>query len=189
MSDPSARNAADRLLHREGPAEYLDAWRRSLRRAVYDPDAGARRAFGFFRLGEERFALETGAVREVHLPRPVRPLPGRTNEIFRGLVSLRGQIHLAADLRALLGVASGPDAAAERTRRMLVIRRGDATWAFAADEVLDFRRIDVKEVKAAQVTVSKSAVHFTEGMLDVDEGSVALLDTARLFDGLARSLA
>ncbi|MDJ0975217.1 MAG: chemotaxis protein CheW [Planctomycetota bacterium] len=189
MSAPSSRDAADRLLDREGPAHYLDAWRRSLRRPVYDADAGQWRAFGLFRIGEERFALETGIVREVHLPRAVRALPGRTNEVFRGLVSLRGQIHLAADLRALLGVSATEEAEDAKRTRMLVIRRGDATWAFAVDEVLDFRRVEVREVKPAQVTVSKSAVHFSHGMLDLEEGSTALLDAERVFDGLARSLA
>lgn len=185
--EPEAESAAKRLLEREAPAEYLAAWARSLA----DAPAAARTAdvaAAVFRLGEERFALDAAVVREVHVPRAVHRVPGRTNEVFRGLVALRGELHLCADLHALLGcarVASGPTRVAAR---MVVIARAGEAWAFLADEVREVLRYDPAAVAPAQVTVAKAAVRFTDGVLTLGDGPVAVLDATRLFAGLARSL-
>ena len=72
---------------------------------------------------------------------------------------------------------------------MVVIGRPGEDWAFEADEVKEVRRYDPSRVSPAQVTVAKAAVRFTDGVLDFGEGPVAVLDPARLFAGLSRSLA
>ncbi len=184
---PEHRSAAERLLERAAPDGYLAAWAR----ALADPPAAARTAdvsAAVFRLGDERFALDAAFVREVHVPRAVHRLPGRTNEIFRGIVALRGELHLCADLHALLGCARAPDASSRTPPRMVVVGRGGEVWAFQADEVADVRRYDPAGVAPAQVTVAKAAVRFTVGVVDLGDGPVAVLDPERLFAGLARSL-
>ncbi len=185
--EPQAQSAAERLLEREAPSGYLAAWARSL---VDAPDAArtADVSAAVFRLGEERFALDASVVREVHVPRSVHRVPGRTNEIFRGLVALRGELHLCADLHALLGCARPPADSTRIPARMMVIGRTGEAWAFEADEVKDVRRYDPARVAPAQVTVAKAAVRFTDGVVDLGDGPIAILDAARLFAGLARSL-
>lgn len=186
--EPASESAAERLLEREAPAGYLAAWARSLARAP----AAARQddaAAAIFRLGEERFALDAAVVREVHVPRAVHRIPGRTNEIVRGIVALRGEIHLCADLYALLGCARAPAGSSRAPTRMMVIGRPGEAWAFETDEVADVRHFDPALVAPAQVTVAKAAVRFTIGLVTLDGVSAALLDPERLFAGLARSLA
>ena len=185
--EPEAQSAAERLLEREAPSGYLAAWARSLAKAP----AAARTAdvpAAVFRLGDERFALNAAVVREVHVPRAIHRMPGRTNEIFRGIVALRGEIHLCADLHVLLGCARAQAGSSRAPARMVVIGRANEIWAFEADEVSDIRRYDPACVAPAQVTVAKAAVRFTDGLVDFGEGPVALLDPERLFAGLARSL-
>lgn len=184
---PEAASAAERLLEREAPPGYLAAWARAL---ANPPDAArtADVAAAVFRLGEERFALDASFVREAHAPRAVHRVPGRTNEIFRGLVALRGEIHLCADLHGLLGCTRTPEGSTRVPPRMVVVARGGETWAFEADEVSDVRRYDPARVAPAQVTVAKAAVRFTEGLVDLGDGPVAVLSAERLFAGLARSL-
>jgi len=185
--EPNAESPAQRLLEREAPEGYLASWARSLA----NPPAAERTAdvpVALFRLGDERFALDASVVSEIHVPRPVHRVPGRTNEIFRGVVALRGEIHLCADLHALLGCARTPEGASRVPRRMVVIGRVGEAWAFQADEVSDVRRFDPKLVSPAQVTVAKAAIRFTNGVVDLGDGAVALLDPERLFAGLARSL-
>lgn len=182
-----SKSAAERLLEREAPDGYLAAWARSLS----NPPAAERTrdvSAAVFRLGAERFALDASVVREIHVPRGVHRVPGRTSEVFRGIVALRGEIHLCADLHALLGCARPPDAAARSKARMMVVARPGEAWAFEADEVSDVRRFDPATVAPAQVTVAKAAVRFTSGVVDLGDGPVALVDPERLFAGLARSL-
>jgi len=185
---PESESAARRLLERSAPEGYLAAWARSL----VDAPAAERTAdvaAAVFRLGEERFALEAAIVREVHAPRAVHRVPGRTNEIFRGIVALRGEVHLCADLHALLGCVRAPEGSTRTPARMVVVARDGADWAFQADEVAEVRRYDPSRVARAQVTVAKAAVRFTDGIVDFGDGPVAILDPERLFAGLARSLA
>ncbi len=177
-----------RLLDRPPPDTYLDAWTRSLQRRLGEDERGDRISVGLFRVAEELFAMPTRVVLEVQHPSPVRSVPGRSSDVFRGLVSLRGEIHLCASLRALFGLGD-EDGGDGELRRLLVVERAGERWALVVDEVLDFERYRTEAVSSAQVTVSKSAVHFTEGVLQTPSGTAAVIDPRRLFEGLARSLA
>ena len=182
-------DAASRLLDRSPPDAYLNAWKKALRRTLDGDDHGDRFSVGLFRVGDELFALPTDQVLEVQPPVPVRSVPGRTNDVFRGLASLRGEIHLCASLRALLGLEQAEGGTDDAERRMLVVERDGEKWALIVDAVLDFERFDKSDVRGAQVTVSKSAVHFTDGVLQTPHGPAARINGKRLFEGLARSLA
>ena len=182
-------DAAARLLDREPPEAYLAAWRKSLRRTLSLDDHVEQFSAGLFRVGGELFAIRTDRVVEVQPLAPVRSVPGRTNDIFRGLVSLRGEVHLCANLCALFGLEEGEGEVDDADRRLLVVDRDGERWALLVQAVLDFERFDVDAVRGAQVTVSKSAVHFTDGVLETPHGPAARIDGQRLFEGLARSLA
>ena len=182
-------DAAARLLDRAPPEAYLATWKDALRGDLDSDDHRERFSAGIFRVGEELFALSTEQVLEVQPPVPVRSVPGRTNDVFRGIVSLRGEIHLCADLRALFGLEPAEDRTNEDEQRLLVVRCEQGKWALLVDEVLDFERFDRADVRGSQVTVSKSAVHFTDGVLQTPYGVAARIDARRLFEGLGRSLA
>jgi chemotaxis-related protein WspD len=188
---PSPRAGAGELLDRAPLPEYLAAWGRALQRTLFDAGAQGDLAGLVFRLGEERYLLPTTCVREVHRPQRVHRVPGRVGEVFRGLVCLRGELLLCADLHALLGAERGrarPADGAPTTARSVVIEQGGARWAFETDEVLDVRRYVGAKVAPPQVTVARAAVHYTDGLVDLGDGRAARLDADRLFAGLARSL-
>jgi chemotaxis-related protein WspD len=184
---PRSFDAASRLLGREPPEAYLEAWMRALKQRLGDDERSHRFSVGLFQLGEELFAIPTENVVEVHTPAALRSVPGRTGEVFRGLVSLRGEIHLCASLHALFRVDEA-QAAHPEDQRLLVVRKDDETWALIVDAVLDFERFDASQLQDAQVTVTKSAVHFTNGVVQTPEGPAARIDPERLFEGLGRSL-
>ena len=180
-------DAASRLLGRAPPEAYLEAWQRALKQRLDEDERANRFSVGLFRLGEELFAVPTERVIEVHPLAPVRSVPGRSGEVFRGLVSLRGEIHLCASLHALFRLDEDASAGGE-DQRLLVVQQDGATWALIVDEVLDFERFDPSDIRRAQVTVTKSAVHFTDGVVRTPSGAAARIDPQRLFEGLARSL-
>ncbi|MFM8980490.1 MAG: chemotaxis protein CheW [Planctomycetia bacterium] len=183
---PAGPSASDRLLARAHPEGYLDTWAQSLTRALVEGVASEERAAAVFRLGEDLYALDVAHVREVHRPGRVHRVPGRSNEIFRGLVSLRGELVLCADLHAMLGAERPPRTLP--TARILRVANAEGAWAFEVDELLDVHRYALAQVAPPQVTVSKAAVHFTDGLLVLGERSAARLDAERFFGGLARSL-
>ncbi len=185
--DEQAVDAAARLLDRLPPEAYLDAWTKTLRSQLEDDDRAARFSAGVIRLGEELFALPTANVVEVHPIGVIRSVPGRTGDIFRGLVSLRGEVHLCASLHALFGLEPASEIEDE-ARRLLVVRNEGQRWALIVDAVLDFERFEADAVRTSQVTVAKSAVHFTDGVVETPAGPAARIDPQRLFEGLTRSL-
>lgn len=182
----AGHSASDRLLARAHPEGYLDTWAQSLTRALVEGVASEERAAAIFRLGEDLYALDVLHVREVHRPSTVHRVPGRSNEIFRGLVSLRGELVLCADLHAMLG-AERPPRVLPTSRVVRVMHEG-GPWAFEVDELLDIHRYALAQVAPPQVTVAKAAVHFTDGLLLLGERSAARLDAERFFGGLSRSL-
>lgn len=185
---PEERSAADRLLDRAPPDAYVEAWRRALQRPLLDDEGDSQVAVGVLRIGGEHLAIDTSLVKEVRPPLPVHVIPGRSRDVFLGLVSVRGQIHLAVSLAALLGIQRDEPDAEESKARLVVVEREGADWAFEVDEVLDFTRVDVRNKRPAQVTVAKSAIHFTDGLLDVRGVTAAYLDGERLWAGFSRSL-
>lgn len=180
-------DAAARLLDRSPPEAYLTGWSKALRDALYEEDRASRFSAGIVRLGEELFAVPTENVVEVHPPSTIRSVPGRAGDVFRGLVSLRGEIHLCASLHALFGLDPSGDVE-DDARRLLVVRNEGERWALIVDGVLDFERFDMDAVRGSQVTVAKSAVHFTNGVVETPAGPAARIDPRRLFEGLTRSL-
>lgn len=187
LSDEEAALAARRLLDRPAPAGYLDAWAKSLTRALFDDRADEEHVAIVFRLGEDLLALDVGCVREVHRPQRVHRVPGRSNEVFRGLTCLRGELVLSADLHALLGASR--TAAVPATARTVRIEQDGGAWAFDVDELLEVRRYGARQVARPQVTVAKSPSHFTDGLVPLGGGRhAARLDAQRLFAGLTRSL-
>ena len=186
-SDGLPADAASRLLRRAPPEAYLEAWQRALKLRLDEDERANRFSVGLFRLAHELFAVPTETVIEVHPLAPIRSVPGRSGDVFRGLVSLRGEIHLCASLHALFQLEAQANVDPD-SQRLLVVQQGGLTWALIVDEVLDFERFDASDMQEAQVTVTKSAVHFTNGVVQTPDGPAARIDAQRLFEGLTRSL-
>src|SRR5271170_7391320 len=100
---PVFSRAARSFFDRKAPEGYLAEWSELLGRPV---GAGAtdESALLIFRLGSEWLALALSVVSEVTGLRPVHRVPHRTNRVFSGLVSLRGQLQLCVTLHGLLDV-------------------------------------------------------------------------------------
>jgi chemotaxis-related protein WspD len=137
-----------------------------------------------FRLGEEWLAFRAQVVAEVTLPRPLHRVPGRSNNVFLGLVNLDGQIQLCVSLHALLGIT-----ASAAMPRLVVLRDQDRaeTWTFAADQVLKVQRVPRSRWRSPPTTLVNPAVGFSEAVLSQSDRSIGLLDEQRIFKSL-RSL-
>jgi chemotaxis-related protein WspD len=195
---PMFAAAARTFFDRPAPEGYLADWSRWLT-ASAGRDAlgqgkgddekdtqshGERVSVLIFRLGEEWLAFRTGAVAEVTMPRPVHRIPHRSNQVFVGLVNLRGQVQLCVSLHGLLGAASP-----ESSGRLIVLRDRDRaeTWAFRADEVLGVESVSRSQWRGVPSTLVNPSVGFSQAVLSWKGRSVGLLDEQRVFTAL-RSL-
>ncbi len=111
--------------------------------AVVPASRGETRPWCTFRLGEDLYGLDVLLIREVALLAQITPVPHAPPGVL-GCVNLRGQIHLALDLRQLLGrgqTVPGPEA-------RLILFKSELGDPFG---VLVERIGDIVEVPAEQV--------------------------------------
>ena len=93
--DPANRSGVEEVLHARALA--------LARRPVEAPAAGSLVELLEFKLGHERYAVETRHVREVHPLRNLTPLPCAP-AFVRGIVNVRGRITAAFDIKRFFGL-------------------------------------------------------------------------------------
>jgi chemotaxis-related protein WspD len=99
--------AGRRLLEREAPPGYVEAWTALVTQTKTENsqrDYTDLLSVFIFRLGAEWLALPSGIVQEATRPNPIHTVPHRSDRIFLGLVNVRGALLLCISLRHLLGI-------------------------------------------------------------------------------------
>ncbi|MEW6365905.1 MAG: chemotaxis protein CheW [Acidobacteriota bacterium] len=184
---PEMMSTGRRLLDRALPDEYRSSWADLLSKEI-PRDAPFDSSVTVFRLRSEWLAISTKAFVEVLDVRPLRKIPHRTNDVFRGLVSARGEIHLCVSLSALLGLDAESPVANTMAERMCVVRLGKWSWVFAADEVAGVVRYRAAELMPPPVTVQRALPRFTAGLLESGGRKIGVLDEETVMQALHRSL-
>ena len=184
---PVFARAARTFFDRRAPEGYLAEWSELLGRPA-EAGPGDDSALLVFRLGGEWMAMALSVVSEVTTPRPVHRVPHRSNRVFSGLVSLRGQLQLCVSLHGLLEV-DPPDPSVEPSTnpRLVVIRKDSETWAFPAEEVVGVHRVARDRLQKVPSTLSNPTGSFSRAVFAWGEGrSVNVLDEPRVFVSLRR---
>lgn len=138
-----------------------------------------------FRLGDEQFALPVQVLQEVTRWGTIHRLPHRSNGVFLGLTSIRGEILITISLSQFLGLETVTDSSA--LSRLLVVGQDDRKWVFPVDEVHRIHRVQASELKEVPVVVSQGS-SYTQGIIDWQTKKVNYLDADLLFYTLERSL-
>lgn len=127
-----------------------------------------------FEVGDKRFGVRSGNVREVVRAVKLSPLPEATG-VVEGLLNLRGQILPVVDMRRLFSLAPRK---LRYTDYFLVVATDDRMLALHVDLAIDLVELSASDVQPA------SAVLPQAGLVDVvartSEGIVHVLDVARL---------
>ena len=131
-------------------------------------DVGHGRAYGL--------PLESAAKIE-RVPRIV-PVP-RTPPYVRGIASLRGEIVCVVDLAVLLGLPISDTA----PRGLLVLQDGPRKVAILSETLPDFLRVKVSAISPPPA--GGPGERLLAGVLDREEGTIAVLVPGRLLDAIA----
>lgn len=178
---PVFAGAGRRFLDGPSPAGYLDEWTERLA-ALPEAEVGDRISVLVFRIGEEWLSLPVRALVEVTPPRPVRRVPHRGGYLA-GLVNIRGELHLCAQLAQVLGMVSSTGGPRD-TARLLVAEHDGDRWALPVDAVDRVRRVPAADLKPVPPTVGRSQARLTAAVFHAGERAVGLLDVVRLFQTL-----
>jgi purine-binding chemotaxis protein CheW len=126
-----------------------------------------------FKLANERYALETRHVVEVHPLRDLTPLPG-TPPFIRGIVNLRGRILPVIDLKKFFGL---PEQGVTDLHRIIVVRGNDMELGLLADVVASVRHVARASLAPPLPTLSEIAAAYLMG---VSDERLVVLDLERI---------
>ncbi len=190
------------LLEREASPEYLHEWTEILAKTQSD-DALAQingvivrsaetLSVMIFRLGDEWLALPVKLLQEVTPACVIHSLPHRSNELFMGLVNIRGEILLCVALRHLLNLETIVDSSENPlpvdSEIMMVVASEENRWVFPVDEVCGVHRFQISELQNTPVVISKASAAYTKKVIYWQEQKVNYLDADLLFDTLTQRI-
>jgi chemotaxis-related protein WspD len=189
-SDPTEVKSANSLLDRTPPSSLVDEWTARIAAPKHPSDAGETLALVVFRCTNQWFALAAHVFDRIYSSRPVRPVPFRTGDIFRGLVNVDGELSLCVSLAVILGLSDGaePRSRVSQRTRLCLIRYQRERVAFEVDELLGHRKIPRVSFAAAPENLSATPGTHTESFCTLENKLIALLDTERLSASLRRAL-
>jgi purine-binding chemotaxis protein CheW len=127
-------------------------------------------------IGDERFGIEVGRVREIIRLPVITAMPG-ADPSLSGVINLRGRVIPVMDLRRRLGLQA---AAATRLSRIVVAEAGGVQIGFVVDGVDEVVRVAGTAIESTPaLTAGPGAEHLT-GIARTDDGLIVLLDLDRL---------
>lgn len=184
------------LLDREISDEFLKEWTKNLT-GVKETVALDTISVMVIRIKNEWLALKTVYLQETTNMRPIHRVPFRTNNVFKGIANINGELLLCVSIADLLEYAPVEDD--EKTdmmvynrmmvyERMVVINKDGERYCFPVDEVLGIYSISLYDLKEPPATLSKSPTTLIEGIFNLNEKKVGLLGEDKFIQTLKRSL-
>ncbi|MCH1430892.1 MAG: chemotaxis protein CheW [Chlamydiales bacterium] len=184
------------LLERSPPKGYIQEWSKVISKAKEKKGLESYKSVLIFRIETEWLAIPIALIREVTEHQPVHVVPHKTDNTFRGIVNIRGELQLCFSLRHLVGLKVrelteqekiAKEKSSERTyKRMIVLKQGLATWVFSVDEIYGIHHYYSGDSQNAPVTVEKDTNTFTKEMIYWKGKHVGSLDAELMLYALKR---
>jgi chemotaxis-related protein WspD len=187
---PIYANAGRQLLDREAPLEYLNEQTHLLAQNK-ETQRFDTISLGIFRLQEEWFALPVQLFKEVTEPSIIHTLPHRSNKIFLGLTSIKGEINICISLQELLGLektTSVPNFSSVVYKRMILVEKEGHQWVFGVDEIYGVYRIAREALQNVPITISKATGTYTKSVIKWQEKTIGYLDEDLLFYAISKKV-
>jgi len=139
------------------------------------------RRFVSFGIGDSRWCLPVAEVVQIVRHENVHALP-RADAPVMGVITLHDDVVPVVDLRERLASApAAADPAADRRRRILVVRLGGKPYGILVDEVREL--VDLEERRDAEAPIAECAA----GSASRGAETLPILDLARAMQGGGRS--
>lgn len=142
-----------------------------------------------FRIATDWLALDIKWVQEIApLTRP-HAIPHRNRDGLAGLVNVRGQLMLAANLTHLIGEPNAPQQAVAGARpRLVIVRWKEDVWAFSADDVPGVMSLPNKSTAPAPANLRAPLSDLADGLTEWDGQPVLWLRPDALHAVLQQTL-
>ena len=147
--------------------------------------AGVPRQFISFRIGEEEYAIDIMAVREIKGWVNTTPLPNQPKFIL-GVLNLRGTIVPIFDLRCRFGMGLTD---ATRTHVVIIVSVGERIIGLLVDAVSDILTVNSNEIRPVPEMERTVSAEFLSGIITINDNLVVMLSLENLFSRAALAAA
>ena len=130
-----------------------------------------------FRVDDRFYSADINQVREIKQWQPATSLPNQLS-YTRGVLNLRGTIVPVHDLRARFG---GPLTEATDTHVVVIVCIEDQIVGILVDAVSDIVTVPANDIRPVP-DAGAGERHFLHGLVETEEGMVAILNLENLFD-------
>jgi len=182
--------AGRKVIEKRLPAEYITQWSKSFALTPREVLQGQSSVI-VFRLGGEWFCLPTMYCESVENPSLIHSVPRYSNQLFQGIVNIKGNLQLCFSLDSLLQVAPDDNGSLGKIgvyKRLLVLKYNQQYYVFPVDEVGGIDRIDDANLNEAPATLSQRQAEFVKGMLKAGERTIAFLNAVPLFSAMEEAI-
>ncbi len=126
-----------------------------------------------FKLGNERYAVDVGFVREVCPLRDLTPVPC-TPRFILGIINVRGQVVSVTDMKALFGLSGNPTG---DQGRVLILSDHAMEMGILVDEVFGEQRIPIDKIQSQMPAPKSIKPEYVRGitkdrLVVLDAGSI-----------------
>ena len=129
------------------------------------------------RIGEQAYAIDIMAVREIRGWTAATPLPHAPPHVL-GMMNLRGAILPVIDLGARLGLgAANPTASSV----VVVAQIGEAQMGLVVDAVSDILTVAPEQIRPVPEIDRGATAEFMNGIINVNDSMVVILSLDKLF--------
>jgi len=142
------------------------------RDADSEEEAACIPAIGF-KLGDERYAVEVGFVREVCQLRDLAPVPC-TPRFILGIMNVRGQVVSVTDMKVLFGLPGNPIG---DQSRVLILSDHVMEMGILVDDVFGEQRIPVDKIQSQMPSPKSIKPEYVRG---ITQDRLVLLDAAAI---------
>ncbi len=141
------------------------------------PLAGTQRQFVTFTVEKRIYAVDIMAVREIKAWSETTRLPHQPPYML-GVLNLRGSIVPVQDLRSRFGMGN---TTANDTHVIVIVVVDDRLLGILVDSVSDILTVNIDDIRPVPQGSVNSADAFLEGLVNADDGMVAILTLPLLF--------
>lgn len=186
------KSKASLLLEMQPDAGYLAEWTSFLEDEKNEDEKSGESVF-IFRLEKEWLALPTLALKEVSAPSKIHKIPHKSDNVLLGMVNIRGVMQLCFSFKAFIGIEASSEAEQNDSQnlfgiRFVVLEKGNFTWVFPVDEILDIYKYDIKKTMNIPLNVSNASATYTKTVFQFQDRIVGYLDDELIISALKRRL-
>ncbi len=126
-----------------------------------------------FRLGKERFAIETNKLIETLRLRSFTPLP-KTPDFIEGVVNVRGRILGLVNLKIFLGLKSSTPT---NSSHIIILQNENFQFAVMVDEIFSVEELNLNSLTQKVISLEQETAKYVKGI--TPEGLI-LLDAEKI---------